>query len=210
MLFTIELEDIGICYRLQNDGGWRECSEDKSLKETDFRCDNPAEVTKRSVAPRTLEICGKIYDIDPHEWPTKHDQLHFGSTVFPRNYPKEPSRDQLIQVIANGDDSVNNVLILNVYGQFELRQSPPFNQLLNDPSIIVRHESFVAGNRYVGPKASKDERYIEELFIDSLEHWKNHLRDGGNQDYSDTPASMSYDEIRHELDELRDNWTLGY
>lgn len=210
MLFTTGLKDIGICYRQQNDGGWRECLDDKGLKETDFRCADPAEVTQRSVAPKSLEIGGKTYDIDPHVWPTKNDQLYFASTVFRRDYPNEPSRDQLVQVIANGDDSVSNVLILDVYGQFELRQSPPFNQLLNDPSIIVFHETFIAGNNYIGPDASEDGNHIEELFIDSLEYWKNHLKDGRNQDYSDTTTSMSYDEIQQELRELRDNWTPNY
>jgi len=178
MLFTIELTDIGVCYRLQNDGSWRECSEDKKLRETDFTCNDPAEVTQRSIAPETLEIDGKTYDIDPHRWPTKHDQLHHASTLFRRDYPDEPSIDQLRQIIAQGDDAVSNVLILNVYGQFELRQSPPFNQLLNDPSIIVRHETFVAGNGYVGPEATEDEQHIRELFVDSLEYWKNRERHG--------------------------------
>jgi len=111
---------------------------------------------------------------------------------------------------ADGDDSVNNVLILKVNGQFELRQGPPFNQLLNDPSVIVRHESFNAGNKYIGSEANADDKYIDDLFIDSLEYWKDHLKDGGNQNYSDTYASMSHEEIERELMGIRDNWVSNF
>lgn len=46
-----------------------------------------------------------------------------------------------------GDDSCHNLLVLNVYAKFELRSWHPFDERRNDPSIVLRHQTFAAGNR---------------------------------------------------------------
>jgi len=142
--------------------------------------------------------------------PSEKKYLYHSSCVFRRDYPEEPILEQLKSTIAAGDDSVNNCLILNVHGKFELKQSPPFNQLINDPSIVVRHETFICGNGYVGPEAAAHDTLMHDLFVSSLEHWKNHLKYHTTQEYSDTHSSKTLKQIQKELEELRKNWQPDY
>jgi hypothetical protein len=212
MLFTLDLQSVGFSYRrLQKDETWRDITEDKSLKPSDFTSEMPSEITARSAKlGTTLEIDGTTYDIDPNKWPTDHDQLSSSSSVFRKEWPAEPTIGQLKQTIEAGDDSKHNNLILNVEGKFVLRQSPPFNQLVNDPSIVVRHESFSAGNGYVGRKASQDAKYINDLFVSSLEHWRDHLIDHKTHEYSDEHATQTLHEIQQELQALQEKWKGDY
>ncbi len=213
MLFTLELQDIGLCFRLQKDGSWRNCTTDSRLRDTDYTSSDPTDITTRSTAKGSLELEGKIYEVDPDqiEFPSEQANLFQASSIFRRKYPMEPDREQLKQVIAAGDDQVNNCLILNANGKFELRQSPPFNQLLNNPFIIVRHETSIQGNGYVGLEASKDDRLIDHMcYWASLEHWKNHLRYHCTQEYSDIPATQTIEEIKRELDKIRIDWVPDY
>lgn len=213
MLFTLELKFIDLCFRLQKDGSWRKCTTDSRLRDTDYTSSDPTDITTRSTAKGSLELEGEIYEVDPHqiEFPSEQANLYHASSIFRREYPEEPDREQLKQVIAAGDDQVNNCPILNANGKFELRQAPPFNQLLNDPSIIVRHETCIQGNGYVGLEASKDNRLIDDLFYwPSLEYWKNHLRHNFTQEYSDTSATQTIEEIKRELDKIRIDWLPDY
>jgi hypothetical protein len=159
-----------------------------------------------------LEINGTVYEVAPDQIEVFGDKkyLSYSSSVFRRIYPKEPTFAQLKSTIASGDDSTHNCLILNVQGNFELRQSPPFNQLINDPSIVVRHETFICGNGYVGPEAAAFDKLMDDLFVSSLEHWKDHLKYHITQEYSDTNTSKTLKQIKGELEDLRKNWKPEY
>ena len=212
MLFTVELEYIEPIFRLQKDESWREFTSDKKLQESDFTCTAASDVTKHSNNKGMLEINSTEYIIDPDqvEYPSEKKYLYHSSCVFRRDYPEKPILEQLKSTIAAGDDSVNNCLILNVHGKFELKQSPPFNQLINDPIIVVRHETFICGNGYVGPEAAAHDTLMHDLFVSSLEHWKNHLKYHTTQEYSDTHSSKTLKQIQKEMEELRKNWQPDY
>ena len=210
MQFTLDLEGTGISFRLQKDSSWRNTTKDKELKKSDFSSDSAAKIMSLSISKPTMQLEGTTYDINPHEWPTTHEQLHFSSRVFRRQYPSEPTFDQLKKTITLGNDAVNNVLILNVNGKFELRQSPPFNQLINDPTIVVRHETYIAGNGYVGAKAGKENKFIDDEFRVSLEFWVDHLKNHIIREYSDLHSTRSYEEISRDLEQVRQNWKPGY
>jgi hypothetical protein len=210
MLFTLELEGIGMSYRLQKDESWRNTTEEQEFMTSDFATESAYEITSRSYSENTIELEGIIYDIDPRMWPTDHEQLHFTSRVFRRLYPSEPTFEQLIETITLGNDLVSNVLVLNVNGRFELRQSPPFNQLINDPTIVVRHETYVAGNGYVGLDAGKDKKFIEDELTMSLDFWVGHLKNHITQNYSDLNSAQSLEEIRNDLKQIRKNWKPDY
>jgi len=212
MLFTVELKYIGLCFRLEKNGSWRKCTRGISLQESDFICSTSSEVTERSATKGAIEINSTEYIIDPDqvEYPSEKKYLYHSSCVFRRDYPEEPILEQLKSTIAAGDDSVNNCLILNVHGKFELKQCPPFNQLINDPIIVLRHEAFICGNGYVGPEAAAHDTLMHDLFVSSLEHWKNHLKYHTTQEYSDTHSSKTLKQIQKELEELRKNWQPDY
>lgn len=209
MVFTSELESMaGREWRLQKDGSWRKLERNFSLHPTDFTTNTPKGIPK--ITLKSMELGGVTYDIDPGHWPSQHAQLSHCASVFRKGYPAEPRLEQLQAVIAAGDDRTNNVLILNVNGLFELRQSPPFNQLLVDPSIIVRHESYCAGNDYVGPMAAKEDDFLYDEFVTSLEIWKEHLVNHQTQHYADMHTMASEPEIRRELEEIEKNWVPDF
>ena len=185
---------------------------DKKLQESDFTCTAASDVTEHSNNKGMLEINGTMYEIDPNQVDLSSEKkyLCYSSSVFRQIYPEEPTLAQLKSTIALGDDSTHNCLILNVQGDFELRQSPPFNRLINDPSIVVRHETFVCGNGYVGPEAAAHDKLMHDLFVSSLEHWKNHLKYHITQEYSDTLESKTLKQIQEELKELLKNWQPDY
>ena len=58
-------------------------------------------------------------------------------------------------------------------GYFEL-WSPQEARKPSSP-IAVRHESFVAGNDYVGKQAALDNGFITQTYLTMLEGWTTHL-----------------------------------
>jgi hypothetical protein len=209
MLFTIELAGVEN-FRLCKDRSWRTLNRDVCLHENDFTTDDPAEVTMLS--PYETEI-----DIDGNHWligPTSGrigEILDGDSHVFRRVYPShQPSIDQLREVIRTGDDAVHNSLILNVYGQFELRQRPPYDPFANDPSVVARCETFSAGNDYVGPSAALDDNHVQNSFVTLFAAWTEHLRTGNTQSYFDYVPPMTIGDSEAALAELENNWEPQY
>lgn len=211
MIFTVELrESIGRSFRLQKDGTWRKLGRDYSLLESDFQTSNPSEVANRTPYDTELEIEGALYKISPTSGKFG-EILSGGSRVYRKKFPDVmPSKEQLRAVIAAGDDEQTNSLILNLEGQFELRQRPAFDIHINDPTVVVRHETFAAGNDYVGLEAAQDDDHINGLFLSSLEGWLSHLITGQMQEYSNLPRSRSYEQIREEIESLRSKWVPFY
>jgi hypothetical protein len=113
-------------------------------------------------------------------------------------------------VLAGGDDSKNNSLILNLNGAFELRQWPPFDIHRNDPTMILCHETFAAGNEYVGVDAAQDDQHVGELYRGSLVGWLNHLKYGRTQEYICFLTGTDYEPILGEIKQLREQWVPTY
>jgi len=210
MIFTVELEGIGRSYRLQRDGKWRRLGNDYSILESDFRTSTPSEVTNRTPYSTEIELEGVLYKISPTIGKAG-EVLSGNSKVYRREFPGViPSKEQLRAVIASGDDEQTNSLILNLQGQFEFRQRPPFDINKNDPTVVIRHETFAAGNEYVGIEAAQDEAHIDELFTSSLEGWLAHLQTGNTQEYSDSPSMKSAEQLLRELELLKSQWVPFY
>jgi hypothetical protein len=211
MIFTVELgAGIGRSYRLQNDGTWRKLEKDYALIEGDFKTSNPSEVTKRTPYGTEIEIEGTLYKISPTTGEFG-EILSGNSRAYRHNFPDVMlSKEQLRAVIATGDDEQTNSLILNLQGQFELRQRPPFDIHKNDPTVVIRHETFSAGNDYVGAEAAQDDDHIDRLFLSSLQGWLIHLKTGKTQDYSNLPCRRSYEQLREEIELLRSQWVSFY
>ncbi len=87
--------------------------------------------------------------------------------------PHRFTKAELKEVIAADTDKYHNTLILTLDGYFEL-WSPKDAQKLYSP-IAVRHESFVAGNDYVGKQAALDNGFINQTYLTMLEGWVTHL-----------------------------------
>jgi hypothetical protein len=211
MIFTVELRGgFDTAYRLQTDGQWRKMERDYSLREDDFKTSDPREVIRRTPYGTEILIDHVQYKVSPTVGQLA-EVLSGDSMVFRRGFPSDlPNKEQLQSVISTGDDEHHNSLILNLYGKFELRQRPPFDINRNDPSVVVRHETFASGNNYVGLEASKDTELIDRLFHSSLQKWADHLKTGSTQEYVGVPATKPIDEIYDEIRLLKEQWIPAY
>ena len=210
MIFTIELDGIVVRYRLQKSGSWRALRDDLQLSGDDYTTMDPESVDSLTPKGTTLELEGTHYKVNPSEATLTDAVLGSASTCFRTVFPRVPSVDQLRQTIAAGDDSHMNVHVLNIDGLFELRQRPPFDITRNDPSVVVRHETFAAGNGYVGPQAARSRQLINDLYDSSIEAWLEHLRTGETQEFSDLPSEMSRQQVLAALETLRQDWRPQY
>ena len=214
MIFTIDLTHYCKLYRHQNDNSWRSIGNNVlQLVENDFQTLNPQEVVHMSRRDEfQMKLDGVLYRVNSRVNSRVNDTntLYYSSTVFRREFPETPSLEQLQNVIANGDDSRNNSLILNVYGNFELRPAPPYDFTVNDPTVIFRNETYIQGNRYVGAEAARDERHINGEYATSLDSWIDHLKTGDIKDYSDSLTNRTVNDMLQEIDQLRQTWVPQY
>lgn len=86
------------------------------------------------------------------------------------------TRDELKNLLVNGNDHVNNMLVINNRGYFELLENHSFNDL-EFIKYPVRHEGFSAFNNYVGKYS--DLYHFEDTYISSLQGWLMYLQRGG-------------------------------
>lgn len=208
MRFTVELEGFLRSFRLQTDGSWKEGGE--GLEQTDVICHSVDEVLALSTLKGELKIGDETFEVEPDGKPHDMSHLRYSCSVYRKDFPKVPSRDQLKEVIRNGDDALGNVLILNIDGEFELLPTHSYDFQRLNPRCVVRHESFNAGNDYVGVRASEDDSHIDLHYSSSLEHWVTHLRTGATHAYCDETATMSVEHLLMKIEKIRAAWVPQY
>ena len=79
------------------------------------------------------------------------------------------TRNELLELIKNGDDTQNNQIRVTKTGIVFLSQTIGAEDISN---LKFRFETFDAGNGYVGPLAAKDGEYIDELYNGLVATWK--------------------------------------
>ncbi len=80
----------------------------------------------------------------------------------------ELTREQLVELIKNGDDSVDNQIRVKSDGTVFLSQVVGAEDI---DGLMFRLESFDAGNGYVGVDAAADDTYINGLYRGLKESW---------------------------------------
>ncbi|STD59669.1 hypothetical protein [Empedobacter falsenii] len=117
-----------------------------------------------------------------------------------------PDRDQLRRTILFGDDSINNILIINSDAKFELIERVNDIEIENI-QFITRFETFIADNDYVGENASKDFVHINRIYISALKEWANYLEYKSVKTYCDleVPVSETLDELLGKIRILNTN-----
>jgi hypothetical protein len=193
MQFYIELSNFGTSFRLQNDGSWKS-SIKGVLSDDDYLTHDYYEFIRIQQFDTKINIEGKAWTINP-EIHTFGDKTTLTYDIFVQRsiFPNVPSREELVSVMKNGNDKYNNSLILNVFGNFELRSF--HNITIEDPTIIVRNETFGAENEYVGPKPAQDNKFIDELYAGCLEGWLKHLQTGETGIYCDNHSKSTPEEL---------------
>jgi hypothetical protein len=204
MKFTVEATvwPVGTeRWRLQKDGSWRLLKHDVKIDEVlDWVTNRVRDVKSYGKHDGQVTLGAKVYRSNPSTFSMAEDRVSVGATVHRFSKPNEFTIDELRDVIRQGEDSKNNSLILNLKGQFLLRE---FNQQLrNSPEVAVRHETFVAGAGYVGRKAAADDGYIKRVYAAMLQCWVKHLESGRVQQYADLPATRPIDRLQARVREL--------
>ena len=113
-----------------------------------------------------------------------------------------PSKEQYIEVIRNGDDSIDKKVVLHLNGIFEVVANDHFNI---DSEYVGRSESLDAGNGYVGVAASEDADYIDRSYAMFLKAWIHFIKHGTRKVYLDLYPTESIEQLLKELENLINN-----
>ncbi len=92
----------------------------------------------------------------------------------------KPNKQQLQQVIANGNDEVDNVLILRCDSNFQLIQGAGAAAIEN-LNYVTRWETFDRFDDYVGENASKDDSHIDKIMSWANIAWEQYTQSGETQ-----------------------------
>lgn len=90
-----------------------------------------------------------------------------------------PDREQLKTVLHSADNSINNLLLLNTEGAFNVF---PSATAPSGYEYIVTIMSSVYNDLYVGPRASEDEELLNEYMKDANKAWEEYM--GGKPPYT--------------------------
>ncbi|BFH13516.1 hypothetical protein WJ0W_006197 [Paenibacillus melissococcoides] len=110
------------------------------------------------------------------------------------------TKDELRDILKSGDDSKNNVLIIDWDGTVKLI---PFRSVaeLRD-GYAVRLESYLAGNSYVGAKSRLN--HLSSTYSTLLAGWLSHL-ESHDEVYRDYPPVESDEELISKIKEVYEN-----
>jgi hypothetical protein len=84
------------------------------------------------------------------------------------NLNADPTKEQLRELLARCDDLAgHHVLWVEREGEVRISQLPrrwPPPRFESPPDLQLRHETFQAGNEYVGEAAAADDEWVSKLF----------------------------------------------
>lgn len=210
MKFYLELTDDSETYRLQKDDSWRKITE-MNICDSDYTSTNGNEVMLKQKVDSTIELEGKKRELNSTSRTFgQGNVLDYNAFVLRKEFPETPSKEQLVATIKNGNDSINNSLVLNVNGLFELRNFNSINLSIQDPTIVMRNETFGAGNEYVGESAANHIDFINDIYSSALEYWYDHLKTGATNMYSDSRASNGIEHNLKEIEALKTDYKPNY
>lgn len=92
------------------------------------------------------------------------------------------TKDELVIAIRNGNDLQDNSVVVTLDGKIQVVALDVAQQ--NPNQYAVRHETFNAGNDYVGLDASEDETHIDGTFENLVKAWNKHIRTGTTSVYA--------------------------
>ncbi len=205
MVFTLEARPrfLPNIWRLQKDGSWREIKDIKLKYDTkDWTTSTTASIYKFIEGFESVNLGSKSYPIEPSEIVVRptDDFANLTPTLHRTSKPHKTTLTEMKNLIRQGNDERNNVLVIDLEGYFSLLEFS--TELVNSFDVAVRHEAFISGNDYVGPKAADDETFTNNVFHTMLYGWLEHLQTGQVNWFMDIPAQKSLDEIHKEIDSL--------
>jgi hypothetical protein len=215
LLFTFELGTLldNVLFRYQKNQSWRNVELGKEeIIDCDFTTYDVNQILMlQNSLPSHLEIEGKKFQIHPYEFGLFSNHiLFFSSLVLRSTFPSVPGRDQLIEIIYSGNDKIYNILLLNIWGKFELRDYYNYSWPKFDPTRVVCFETFMAENGYVGPEAAEDEKFMDEIYNTSLMWWIDHLSTGFVGNLASHHPNGTIEQIMKQLKAVQDTWKPNF
>lgn len=210
MKYYIQLENLTVFFRFKNSGEWKKIpfSEVNNTFEDDFLTTNVRELKNLVTDDTEITIDNETWIINPSHWSFNDRNVILHKEIYIKRdqFPIIPDINQLVDVIRNGNDRVNNSLILNLDGKFEL-----FENFINnkDQNVVVRNETYIANNKYVGKEPSNDLIFINNIYLTMLKGWYSHLITNKINIYVDTYITDDTIEgLREKIHLLEENFLL--
>ena len=121
---------------------------------------------------------------------------HFSIEILKTGTPKHLfTRDEIGEAMRQADDRLHNVLVIDEDGYAHV-----ISNIYRASSYPVRHETWDAGNCYVGKYSTL--RTLDDMYVQSLEGWYDYLTHGHSvhKDYID--GVLSRDELIQKIHEM--------
>lgn len=125
-------------------------------------------------------------------------RAHFSIEILKTGNPKHLfTQDEIGVAMRQADDRVHNVLVIDEDGYAHV-----ISDIYRASSYPVRHETWDAGNCYVGKYSTL--RTLDDMYVQSLEGWYDYLTHGHSvhKDYID--GVLSRDELIQKIHEMTD------
>lgn len=197
MKFTIDVSKlIDTTHRLKKDGIFKkyEGEHDKEILDDDLTFNNYYEAKVWKNNTDYVDVEGETMPVNPTSYGLADPYI----SIRPHRTgkPKQSyfTEEHLREVILNGNDSVNNSLVVDFDGYLHL---VPFKNAI-DNLYAVRFETFVAGNGYVGNRTSHE--HLEGTYLSLLDGWSTHLI-GHDTVYRDYPSNKTKEELISEIED---------
>lgn len=207
MLFSINaykyILGIDETFRLSKDGSWEQQSDFKSFNpDTDMLFPSYSAAESWLNFNNPISVNGEVIDLNEEISDLLDFKYNFEIIAHRITKPLNPifTREQLRDVLLNGNDNYTNSLVIDYDGYPKLI---PWVNISNVNKYPVRFENFQAGNGYVGSHASLNG--IEKTYLALLEEWGLHLETGRSlyRDYDS--VQQSEEQIKTKIMETVNN-----
>jgi len=179
--FLLGFEDT---YRLCKDKTWKLQRDFVPFDpDTDMLFESITSADRWLQSNNPISINGEIVDLNEESSKLFDGKYDFEIIAHRITKPSNPifTREQLRNVLLNGNDNYSNSLVIDYDGNPKL--VPLINRTpINIIEYPVRFESFGAGNGYVGSQGSLNQ--LEGTYLALLEAWEMHI-DTGRSFYRD-------------------------
>lgn len=196
MKFTINAEQLmEITHRLKKSGNFEKYTDDPTvIMDDDYTFESYSEAKQWKQAQSKVEIDDLEIEANPTSIGLGRTRIAIRGQRINKPKQKVFTKEQLRNVLLQGDDSVKNSLVIDKEGYIQL---VPFERA-KDAGYPVRFETFHAGNGYVGSEYDSNE--LENLYLTLLEGWVEHLTSGDTV-YRDYSTGRSEEELFNIIDE---------
>lgn len=200
MLYTIDIEDFNLLYRLDENNVFIDVShrENKEILPGDKTFDSyqSAKISKLKLG-LTILVEGK--EVNCNEDSYTLGEPYVTINLHRTDKPKQLyfTKEQLQKVLYLGNDNEHNRLVIDFDGFIHLNPLKKKSEGL----YAVSYEVFAAGNGYVGQTWSATE--LQDLYDSLIQGWHRHLLYGETVYVDCSNGSSSEDNIKAILDILK-------